>query len=287
MGEKTGEIRIHEHSATTSVQTEGLSDTERLRAEIEQTRLEMSRTLDEIRGQLAPSRLREQAKMRVKQASVRRAKRMNRRMRNTVREHPLTAAIFGFSTFWLLKEGIKSARGGDGEFEEEYVPGRYGYGGRLPYEEEGIAGEPGMEGEIPEARGEVGERFEEARERAAEKAEEVRLKAGRYRERAGEKASEYAGKTREKVGLQRERIQGTFNRMLNERPLVVVAAALGLGAFLGSLIPESRKEHELMGEQKEAITGRLKEKAQESFEKAKTVAKDTAEFAKRESKEKL
>jgi hypothetical protein len=285
MGEKANEINIHEHSAQEK-HHEGHPDTERLRAEIERTRREMGLTLDEIKAQLAPSRLREQAKARMKEASVGRARRAargaNTQVRSTIKEHPLMSAVMGLSAFWLLKEGIQSARE-EKEFREfERAPERE-YLESEPLAES-LAEEPGLRGAYRErAEG----RLESARERAGQVGEEVRERAGEFGRKAKGKVSHYAGRGRETTSQQKEKVKSAFSRMLEERPLVLTTAAVALGAVIASLIPESRKERELMGERKEKVTGKLKEQAQESFEKAKTVAKDTAEFAKEEAKGKM
>jgi hypothetical protein len=274
MGEKTDEITIHEHSAQEK-HHEGHPDTERLREEIERTRREMGLTLDEIKAQLAPSRLREQAKARIKEASVGRARRAargaNTQIRSTIKEHPVMSAVMGLSAFWLIKEGVQSAREEKEISEFERAPERE-YLESEPMAESFGAEEPGRRG---------------ARERAGQVGEEVRQRTGQFGRKAKEKVSRYAGRTRETTSQQKEKVRSSLSRMLEERPLVVTTVAVALGAVIASLIPESRKEHELMGEPKEKLTGKLKEQAQESFEKAKTVAKDTAEFAKEEAKGKM
>jgi hypothetical protein len=274
MGEKTDEITIHEHSAQEK-HHEGHPDTERLREEIERTRREMGLTLDEIKAQLAPSRLREQARARIKEASVGRARRAargaNTQIRSTIKEHPVMSAVMGLSAFWLIKEGVQSAREEKEISEFERAPERE-YLESEPMAESFGAEEPGRRG---------------ARERAGQVGEEVRQRTGQFGRKAKEKVSRYAGRTRETTSQQKEKVRSSLSRMLEERPLVVTTVAVALGAVIASLIPESRKEHELMGEPKEKLTGKLKEQAQESFEKAKTVAKDTAEFAKEEAKGKM
>jgi ElaB/YqjD/DUF883 family membrane-anchored ribosome-binding protein len=269
MGEKTDEVIVQEQQAEKTIKTEqeGFSETERLREEIEQTRLEMSRTLDEIKEQLSPERLREEAKERMKEASIGRSrrimKRANNRLRDTVREHPFTSLLMGASAVWLLKEGIQSAR----SEREIYVERR----------------EIESEEQPPPSRAEQAEMaFESAWERGGRLTNEMRQRMMGYREKARERAYQYAGRTRESAMMQREKMQDNFNRMVNERPLIVAGAALALGAIVGSLIPETLREHELMGEQREQITERLKGKAEESFEKAKTTAKETGERIKEE-----
>lgn len=289
MGEKRDEIIVEENISQSFSPPHVGSEEERLRAEIEETRLEMSRTLDEIKEQLSMDRLRKRAKARMKEASIGRTRRVirnaNTRMRSTFREHPFMGSVMGLSALWLLMKGVQSARGGNGELEEVYLP-----------EEESLrTTEPEIGYEAEEVKGKVSEKKEElkaglesARERVGEVGEQARHKMMGYRERAKERM----GHTRERAAEQKNRLQGNFKRIFEERPLLVTAAAVALGAVVASLLPETEKERELLGEPKETITGKLKEKAQESFERAKTAvqekkgeAKEIGEDIKKDIKE--
>jgi hypothetical protein len=290
MGERTDEVIIQE----TVTQREGLSDADRLHAEIEMTRMEIARTLDEIKFQLSPSHLRERAKATVKEASIGRARRIarnaNMHLRSTIREHPLTSVIMGLSAFWLLKEGFHAARStGNGETGAGYPYGAEMHEGGLEGVQSGISEKTEqLKSGLGSARERADRMKQQMRERAGEYGEKAKATAARYGERARtrasefkDKASDYASRTREAAMEQKERMQDSFSRMKNERPLVLAAAAFAFGAIVGSLIPETRKEHELMGEPKEKVAERLKEKSQESFERAKTVARDVAEETKK------
>jgi hypothetical protein len=59
--------------------------------------------------------------------------------------------------------------------------------------------------------------------------------------------------------------------LLQEDPLKVGAATLALGFVAGLVLPSTRKENELMGEQRERLLERAKEAGQEALDKGQRV----------------
>ena len=62
--------------------------------------------------------------------------------------------------------------------------------------------------------------------------------------------------------------------MLQENPLVVGALAVGTGAAVGLAIPETAKEHEVMGEARDTVVEKAQEKAQEVQQSVQRVAEE-------------
>ena len=71
--------------------------------------------------------------------------------------------------------------------------------------------------------------------------------------------------------------------MLRENPLTTGALAVGLGAAVGLAIPETRKEHEVMGEARDTVVGKAQEKAQEAQQKVQRVAEEAQGAAQQEA----
>jgi hypothetical protein len=104
------------------------TDTEKLRAQIEATRAEMSHTIDEIQARLSPSNLMTQAKAAVREAAIGRAKHLGRRARMATEDlaeqsadarakvtrmakaNPVSAAVTGAATMLLLVRALKGRR---------------------------------------------------------------------------------------------------------------------------------------------------------------------------------
>ncbi len=71
--------------------------------------------------------------------------------------------------------------------------------------------------------------------------------------------------------------------MLQENPLAVGALAVGLGAAVGFSVPETDKENQVMGEARDSLIERGKEKAEEIKPKVRRVAEEAQSAAKSEA----
>jgi len=115
----------------------------------------------------------------------------------------------------------------------------------------------------------------------------VKEKAGQVGETVGsavdnvkDKAGEFADQARQRAVELRSQAGGTFSRALQENPLPVGMVALGIGAAVGLLVPESPQEHRLMGETRDRFVEQVQGKAQEVTEKVKSVAGQAVDAAK-------
>ena len=61
---------------------------------------------------------------------------------------------------------------------------------------------------------------------------------------------------------------------IQSQPLAVGAVALGIGALIGALLPSSRREDELMGEQRDRVMARAQSILREETDRLHSVAKD-------------
>src|ERR1051325_2543605 len=77
----------------------------------------------------------------------------------------------------------------------------------------------------------------------------------------------------------RSRSRSSLRQFARERPLLVVGAGVAVGMTLGALLPWSRMEDELLGEQGEKLRDSAREFASDSFDKVKSVARRTYESA--------
>jgi hypothetical protein len=106
------------------------NDPEVIRAQIEQTRANMTRTVNSIQEKLAPERLAQQAKDSIREATSRKVEEMAdtaRRKANswrsslteTIKHNPVPAAMIGIGLGWLL---LKGSNGGERRNEFHYYP---------------------------------------------------------------------------------------------------------------------------------------------------------------------
>ena len=238
------------------------AEIERTRAEIERTRADMSETVDAIQDRLSPESLKEQAKDRVREATVGKAQEAGSGIIGTIRANPLPAALTGIGLGWLIVNARRqsSARG-------SYRAGAYAYEYPPRYDA------PGVEGSS------AGQAVERARDRAGETATQVQDKVGQVAGQAQDRASRLGDQAR----YQAQRASGGFQRMLQENPLAVGALGVGVGAAVGLAIPETTREHEVMGEARDTFVEKAQEKAQDAQERVQQVAQEAQDAAQQEA----
>lgn len=193
-----------------------------IRADIEETRVEMGGTLNQLGDRLEPGHLVEQAKENVREATIGRveetAKGVSDMVMDTIKRNPIPAALAGagLALLWANRAQGAQAQQRSG----------YGYQSRpgSVYDSAGNGESIGAKakGAASTVGGAVGS--------AAEGAQQV---TGEVIDRAGE--------TAQQVGWKLE----TF---MKANPLAVGAIAVGAGALVGSIVPETSQEREVLGD---------------------------------------
>jgi len=205
-----------------SYATENLDDStetaapEEIRAQIEQTRSDMSQTIDAIQAKLSPDNLKDQAKEVVREATIGRAEEMvsnatdqargfGASVMDTIRENPMPAALAGLGLAWLFMKR-SSNQGGD--------QGRGGYsnmGSSVRYSSRGYSGNGGYGGYDTADRGTgggrypqqgpgLGDRLGEARSAVGDAAGQAGSKLADVRDSVGDAAGQASGKVGDVVG---------------------------------------------------------------------------------------
>ena len=261
---------------------------ETTRIEIERTRADMSETVDAIQERLSPQNLKEQAKDRVKEATVGRARDARSGVIDTVRANPLPAALTGIGLGWLLMSARKQSPA-----QPRYRDDAYRY--RTPTNEYAreVDEYPVAPKYLPREGDEgasAGETLGRARDRVGETATQAQDKAGDLAGRAQDKAGDLGSRVQDRASRlgsqarhQASRAGSGFQRMLNENPLTVGALAVGTGAAIGLAIPETSKEHEVMGEARDTVVEKAQEKAQEVQQSVQRVAEEAQGAAQQEA----
>jgi len=242
------------------------------RVEIERTRAGMGETVDAIQDRLSPENLKEQAKDRVREATVGKAQEAGSGIMDTIRQNPLPAALTGIGLGWLFMNSRRQSSYRpphrdvayrDAAHVEGYPPA---YGGYPPrYEDQSGSS--------------AGQALGNARDRVEETASQAQDKAGELADRAQDRASNLGNQAR----YQAQRASGGFRRMLRDNPLAMGALGVGVGAAVGLAIPETNKEHEVMGEARDTVVDKAQEKVQETQEKVQQVAGEARSAAEQEA----
>jgi ElaB/YqjD/DUF883 family membrane-anchored ribosome-binding protein len=211
-----------------------------------------------------------------------------------VRTNAVPLALIGIGIAWF----VSNSRSREARWEGQYAPRGHGRW-RYPERAEDRALQ-GARGEISRARGATAEYADRARSATSEYAsragrwvneteQSVGDVAGRVRgfaEREVEQAQGLARQAQRNVGIMRERAgqelrhAGDYSRQAFEaHPLAVGAGAVAAGLFLGLVIPETRRENELLGPPRQRWVGGVRDvvsEAKEAIGDLGQAAKETA-----------
>lgn len=234
----------------------------------------------------------------------------------TVRDNPIPSAMIGAGLAWLImgrrRQSHEFDRSND-SYGAYYSPQSYTPADSATYgHPAGAAGATSGGGihssagfgssdmESEEHRG-VGEKAAAMRSRVADKTSHARERvaetASHARERVAETTSEAREAMRERAQAARSRAsdlrhdaaerarrtRGWAEQQMDDNPLVMGAAVLALGAIVGSLVPTTRKEDELIGPRRDQLMDRARSTMHEAREVIGTTARETMNSVKEEA----
>jgi hypothetical protein len=212
---------------------EEAAETAEIRAEIEETRVEMGGTLNELGDRLEPGHLINEAKDNVREATIGRvedtARGISDMVMETIKRNPIPAAMAGAGLALLW---ANRSNGNGSQYRNAYY-------GSQPYQAE----QGGIGDKVGEAASTVGDTVTNAADR-------VGSAVGRAGETVGEN-----------VGSQ-------LDRIMQANPLAVAAVAAGAGAIVGTLLPETPQEREMLGDASRQVGIAVRDAVDEATTKA-------------------
>lgn len=234
---------------------------EQIQRDIQQTRTEMSETLDAIRDKFSPGELLDQALRYFKSSNSgdrtgvgEAASQWASSLGDTVKQNPVPVALIGAGLAWLMMGG-----GSRRTASSEPRPHLYDAYDAPVYD--------AYNAPVSMTHG-TQEHSGGLKERAGEMASGVQERMSAAGERVGHTADRLWHQARRQGG----RTQETFNYLRDEQPLVLGALGFALGAALGAGLPPTQREDELMGETRDQVVQRAQELGAEHLDKAKQVA---------------
>jgi hypothetical protein len=243
-----------------------------IRAEIEETRLEMGGTINELGDRLDPGNLMNEAKENVREATIGRveetAKGISDMVMETIKRNPIPAAMAGagLALLWMN-------RSDNGNGNERRQGSRYDrmYGTTSSYgQRSGTAGT----GEYGRNRG-IGDRAGEAIGGVGEN-------VGNAVGQVGQTAQEVTGEVIERGQQTAQEVGWRLERFMQASPLAVGAIAAGAGALVGALVPETEQEREMLGDASRQVGEAMRDTVSQAGDQAEQ-ALDDAERSMSES----
>lgn len=239
--------------ATNQINTD---NPEQIRAEIEDTRAEMSQTINEIQERLSPEHLMGQVKETVREATIGKVERVMETIgevtepaREAIKEagttvgykvwnNPIPLALIGLGVGMLF---MKSRRGNGYDYSRTAMP--------RTKRQNLSAG-----GQMSTGTGTLNQ--------VKESASDLANRSTQALSDLGSKAMDGANA----VGTR-------FGQMLRENPLAVGAVAVAAGTAVGLVLPSTRFESEYIGEASERLVDKAEEVARNAVDKVQDAAK--------------
>ena len=173
-------------------------------------------------------------------------------MMDRARQNPIPAVMVGAGVAWILIERTRQRanRRRDGSGWSDYSsPRSRAYGTSAEYTDQYESSGLHAQDEYPRSRSWTGHGRSDS--------------MTRWARNAGNEARQTA-----------RRAQNGLQRMINDNPLLVGAAALLIGAVIGASLPETETEHEWMGETRDSVVDRAQETARNAVGAVKEAAND-------------
>ena len=279
---------------------------EQIEWEIEQTRHEMTDTLNQIEQRLSPRNMMDRAV-----TNVRRSVRDNvsRMIPDTVRDNPMPMALIGAGLGWLLVDSMRGRRhqeyytsAANEHYGEEWQAGESAYPpasesydveSGVGYASERGTGYEGTAGVSGYGRagygaseyagkggngGGVSAMADNVRERASRAMGQTRRSARRLSSAARHRMSDAGEAMRDQAGYLAEASRRTYY----DRPLALGLIALAVGATLGGVLPRTRPEDRWLGDTRDELMGQATEAGRDAMERAQRAASRVAEVAREE-----
>ncbi len=242
----------------TEVTTQDETQTEIL-GEIDETRREMGSTLNELGDRLTPGHLVDQAKENVREATVGRledtARGMSDMVFETIKRNPIPTAMagVGLAMLWRNRSQQTSDTGYRGAHHPGLPPTSY-FNGQQE---------------------DLGSKVSGAASRVGDAASTVGEGVGGAVSSIADGAQQATGEVVDRAGATAQQVGWKLDSFMQANPIAMGAIAVGAGAVVGSLIPETEQERDLMGDASRQVGTKLTDvvdeattKAEETFDNA-------------------
>jgi len=263
----------------------GSTETVRLRHEIEQTRAQMSGTIDEIQERLRPSNLIDQATDAVKDRAGDTLRGMMantsdaagrlsdeaRRSASTLVEmaeaHPVSAALLMAGAAWAMAR-TRTDLSGNGSSTGALM-GAFAAGAAVTYLASEHAGKRPLRNSLHDVR--------DTASRATETIEDTAMRyasqTGDQAREAGDRLGSAARRAVNRIDERRLEWQKDAREWFQTSPLAAGAAALAAGLLVGLAVRGTSMENRMLGPQRDALLNRASDGARQVKERAGEVAR--------------
>ena len=248
---------------------------ERIVVEIEETRSDMAGTIDEIGHRLQPQTIANEAVEKVRDATVGKVERMmgdagqsvqktGNSMADTIRQNPVPAALAAIGIGWLA---LKMRDQQSSNYSDAW---RYRAGS-------GYRSGDGYRTADGYRNGRDFDSADDPMQRARQATQDVTDQASQRAQQLGTDVQRVAQDAFDGTQERFQQAQWQVDRTWNDNPLALGALAVGVGAAVALAIPETQKERELLGDQRDKLVEKVSTVASDALDQAQTKAQELTE----------
>ena len=274
-------------------------ETEIIAADIRISQERLGDTVEEIGERFNPTRLKEELKSDIRDATIGKVENMaqqtadmvsdaQRSLMQSIRENPIPVVMVGLGLGWMILNAStrKNRMGADsqnGDYQRRGARSMYdehqgeGWSSMYYDDRQGSDYDRQESGAMDRVRNKASDVVDTVKQKTSHLADETQRKASEVGDRAEEMASRVADQTR----VQTRRVERAFQ----DNPLVIGAAALALGLAAGLAIPSTETEDELVGETRDELVDKVKDVAEDTKSKVQQVAERVMDQAETTAKD--
>jgi uncharacterized protein YjbJ (UPF0337 family) len=275
-------------------------DPDQIQQDIDQTRANMTKTIDALEAKLNPERLKTEASKTIRRQTVGRAEdfadNASRTVQGasadvfeTIKQNPLPAALAAIGLGWLIMESRNDNRSNTARTYP--MPGRYGpeyryYSGRErsgPYGRTDWQTTDQSQGAGSPLQQKAGQVAGQAQEKMGQVTDQAQEKLGQVTDQAQEtfgQVSDQVGQWTDAAQEQAYRVKSRLAQTLDENPLLIGAVAVALGAAIGLSLPRTPQEDQMMGQVRDNLMDKAQATASDTMQKVQQVAQQAGNAAK-------
>ena len=246
-------------STRNQIDAEAQKDPAELEREIDQTRSEIGDIVHALESKLSPGEMIDTALGYVKGGGGE----FFSNLSNTVKANPVPTVLTSIGLIWMMAGQNRQPH--SNVTSTGFSSGSSGpsMGEKLSAKTQGLKQQgAGMKDKASQMTSSVSESLGSARSRASDSTRQASQKL-----RGGA-----------------DRARGGFNQLLQEQPLALGAIGIALGALLAAAVPPTRREDEMLGEASDRVTGQLRSKAEEGYQKVSAKGEEVAQQVKQDVK---
>jgi len=239
-------------STRNQIDVEAQKDPAELEREIDQTRAEIGDIVHALESKLSPGEMIDTALGYVRGGSGE----FFSNLSNTVKANPVPTVLTSIGLIWMMAGQNRQPH--SNVTSTGYASGSTGssIGDKLSATTHGLK-----------------QQGANVKEKASQMSSSVSESLGNAKMRASDTTRQASQKLRGGA----DRARGGFNQLLQEQPLALGAIGIAIGALLAAAVPPTRREDEMLGEASDRLTGQLRSKAEEGYQKLSAKGEEMAQ----------